>query len=215
MPWWTSYFSLRPRRIAIVSSTRRLLDHHRLEPALERLVLLDVLAILVERRRADAAQLAARERRLEQIRRVVAAFGGAGADERVQLVDEQDDPALGGRDLLEHGLQPLLELAAVLRAGDQRAEIERAGSSCRAATRARRPARCAARCPRRPRSCRRRPRRRAPGCSWCGGDRIWIVRRISSSRPMTGSSLPCCASLRQIAACSARAPRTSPRDPDR
>ena len=60
MPWWTSYFSLRPRRIAIVSSTRRLVDHHRLEPALERLVLLDVLAVLVERRRADAAQLAAR-----------------------------------------------------------------------------------------------------------------------------------------------------------
>ena len=39
---------------------RGLLDHHRLEPALERLVLLDVLAVLVERRRADAAQLAAR-----------------------------------------------------------------------------------------------------------------------------------------------------------
>ena len=56
------------------------------------------------------------------------AFGGARADERVQLVDEQDHAALGGRDLLEHGLQALLELAAVLRAGDQRAEIERAAA---------------------------------------------------------------------------------------
>jgi hypothetical protein len=45
----------------------RLADQHRLEAALERLVLLDVLAVLVERRRADAAQLAARQRRLEHV----------------------------------------------------------------------------------------------------------------------------------------------------
>ena len=38
---------------------RRLADVHLLEPALERGVLLDVLAVLVERRRADEAQLAA------------------------------------------------------------------------------------------------------------------------------------------------------------
>jgi hypothetical protein len=44
-------------------------DEHRLEAALERGVLLDVLAVLVERGRADAAQLAARERRLEHVGR--------------------------------------------------------------------------------------------------------------------------------------------------
>ena len=43
----------------------------------------------------------------------------------VELVDEEDDPALGGLDLLEHGLQAVLELAAVLRAGDERAHVER------------------------------------------------------------------------------------------
>jgi Protein of unknown function (DUF3170). len=47
---------------------RRLADEDRLEAPLERGVLLDVLAVLVERRRADAAQLAAREHRLEQVR---------------------------------------------------------------------------------------------------------------------------------------------------
>src|SRR5262249_26877243 len=41
----------------------------------------------------------------------------------VQLVDEQDDVAALG-DLLHHLLQALLELAAVLRAGDQRREVE-------------------------------------------------------------------------------------------
>ena len=49
--------------MAIVSSTRRLADVDRLEAPLEGGVLLDVLAVLVEGGRADAAQLAAREQR--------------------------------------------------------------------------------------------------------------------------------------------------------
>ena len=46
---------------------------------------------------ADAVQLAARERRLEHVAGVHGALGGAGADDGVQLVDEQDDLALGLR----------------------------------------------------------------------------------------------------------------------
>jgi hypothetical protein len=49
---------------------RRLADEDRLEAPLERGVLLDVLAVLVERRRADRAQLAAGQHRLEHVRRV-------------------------------------------------------------------------------------------------------------------------------------------------
>ena len=60
-----------------------------------------------------------------RLRRVDRALGRAGADDRVQLVDEEDDLALGVLDLGEHGLQPLLELAAVLRPGEQRADVER------------------------------------------------------------------------------------------
>ena len=104
---------------------RGLVDEHRLEAPLQRGVLLDVLAVLVERRRADGVQLAARQHRLEQVGGVHRALRRAGADDRVQLVDEQDDLALGVLDLLEHGLEPLLELAAVLGAGDQRAQVER------------------------------------------------------------------------------------------
>ena len=62
---------------------------------------------------------------LSMLRRVDGALGRAGADDRVQLVDEEDDLAGGVGDLLEHGLEPLLELAAVLGAGEQRAEVER------------------------------------------------------------------------------------------
>ena len=62
-----------------------------------RRVLLDVLAELVERRGADAAQLAARQGRLEQVGGVHRALGLARADDQVQLVDEQDDPPVGLR----------------------------------------------------------------------------------------------------------------------
>ena len=103
----------------------RLTDEDGLEAPLERRVLLDVLAVLVERRRADGAQLAAREHRLEQVARRDGAFGRTCSDDRVELVDEEDDLALARGDLLEHGLESLLELAAVLRAGDQRADVER------------------------------------------------------------------------------------------
>ena len=71
----------------------RLVDDDRLESAFERGVLLDVLAVLVERRGADAVQLTARQHRLQHVARVHGALGSAGADHRVQLVDEQDDLA--------------------------------------------------------------------------------------------------------------------------
>jgi hypothetical protein len=84
-----------------------------------------VLAVFVERGGADAAQFAARELRLHDVRRVRRAFRRARADDGVQLVDEQNDLAFAGGDLLEERLEPVLELAAILRAGDHRAQIHR------------------------------------------------------------------------------------------
>ncbi len=104
---------------------RRLSDHDRLEAPLERRVLLDVLAVLVERRRADGVELAAGEHRLEHVRRVHRAFGRAGADHGMELVDEQDDLTGGIGDFLQHRLEALFELAAILGAGHQRAHVER------------------------------------------------------------------------------------------
>ena len=103
----------------------RLVDLHGLEPPFERRILLDVLAVLIQRGRADRVQLAARQHRLQQVGRVDRSFRGARADHGVELVDEQDDAALAVCDFLEHGLQALLELAAVLRTGDQRAHVQR------------------------------------------------------------------------------------------
>ena len=107
-----------------MSSMRRLLDQHRLEAALEGGVALDVLAELVERRGADGLQLTARQGRLEDVGGVDRALGRAGADQRVQLVDEQDAVA-AVLDLFDDLLEALFELAAVLGARDQRANVQR------------------------------------------------------------------------------------------
>jgi hypothetical protein len=68
--------------------------------------------------------LAARQRRLEHVACVHCAFCRARADERVQFVDEEDDVAFVFDDLVDHFLEPLFELAAILRAGDHAGEVE-------------------------------------------------------------------------------------------
>ena len=68
---------------------------HRLETALERGVLLDVLAVLVECRGSDQAQLATGQHRLDHVAGVHRTFCRAGSHDGVELVDERDDLALG------------------------------------------------------------------------------------------------------------------------
>jgi len=101
-----------------------LIDEHRLEPALQGGILLDVFAVLIDRRGADAVQFAPRQHRLEQVSGVHRPFRGAGPDDGVQLVDEQNDLPVGALHLFQDGLQPLLEFPAVLRPRDQRSHVE-------------------------------------------------------------------------------------------
>ncbi len=103
----------------------RFADIDRLEAAFEGRILFDMLAVLVERRGSDAAQLAAGQRRLEQVGGIRAAFRLARADHRMQFVHEQNDFAAGVVDFAEHGFQTFLEFAAELGAGDQSAQVER------------------------------------------------------------------------------------------
>ena len=175
----------------------RLLDHDRLEAALEGGVALDVLAVLVEGGGADALELAAGQRRLEDVGRVDRALGRTRPDERMELVDEQDRVVRVAQ-LLDDLLEPLLELAAVLRAGDERADVEGQDALVRAAISGTSPLtiRWA-----RPSAMAVLP---TPGSPISAGlflsrrDRIWMTRSISFSRPMTGSSLPARASVGQV-----------------
>ena len=100
------------------------LDQHRLKAPLEGRIFFDVLTVLVKGGRADHMQLAARQHRLEHIAGVHGALGRAGAHHGMQLVDEQHHVGALG-DFLEHRFEPLLELAAILRARHQRAHVER------------------------------------------------------------------------------------------
>ena len=104
---------------------RRLAHQHGLETARQSGVFLDVLAVFGERGGADAAQFAARQRRLQHVGGVDGAFRSARADQRVQLVDEADDFAVRFGDFLEYGFQAVFEFAAELGARDHRAEVDR------------------------------------------------------------------------------------------
>ena len=110
--------------IRTVSSRLGRLDVDRLEPALQRTILLDMLAVLIERRGADALDFATRQRRLQHVGGIDRSFRGTGSHQRVQFVDEDDDVA-GLDDLLHHHLETFLELAAIFRAGNQRTEVQR------------------------------------------------------------------------------------------
>ena len=104
---------------------RRLAHEHGLEAPFQSRVLLHVLPVLVERGRAHDPQLAPGQHGLEHVRSVDRTLGATGAHDRVHFVDEGDDLAFGIRDLLEHRLEALLELATVLRSRDDGADVER------------------------------------------------------------------------------------------
>ena len=114
----------------MVASTRRLADQDLLEAALQRGVLLDVLAVFVERGGADAVQLAARSAGLSMLPASIAPSALPAPHHGVQFVDEDDGLALVLGQFVEHGLQALLELAAVLGAGQQRGHVRATARAC-------------------------------------------------------------------------------------
>jgi hypothetical protein len=128
----------------------------------------------------------------------------------VELVDEQDHLAVAVLDLLEDGLQALLELArnfAPAISAPRSSEITRlsfrpSGTSPRTIRWAR------------PSTIAVLPTPGSPmrtGLFFVRRDRTWIVRRISSSRPTTGSSLPARRLGGQVAAVLLEGRRTCPR----
>ncbi|MDT4808633.1 hypothetical protein FQZ97_414990 [compost metagenome] len=102
-----------------------LLDLHDLEAPRQRRVLLEVLLVLAPGGGGDGAQLAARQRRLEQVGRIALPGLAARADHGVGLVDEEHDRVRALLHFGDHVLQAVLELALHARAGLQEAHVER------------------------------------------------------------------------------------------
>ena len=86
----------------------RLVDRHGLEAALQRGVLFDVLAVLVEGGGADDLNLAPGQGGLEDVGGVHAALGVARAHDVVDLVDDEDDVA---RPCLISSMRPFMRLS--------------------------------------------------------------------------------------------------------
>ncbi len=104
---------------------RRLNHVNLLEATCQGAIFLENTAKLLEGRGADATDLAGRQQRLEQVGGVHHPAGGCTrANDGVNFVNKQDGlRALFQR--LEQRLEALLEVAAVLGTGQQRAQIER------------------------------------------------------------------------------------------
>ena len=96
---------------------RRRINLYRLETPFQRCVFLDVLAIFVHRRGADALQFATAQRGFDDVRCVHRALCRTSPDDCVQFVDKKDH-ILGAANLVHHRFDPLFELAAVFCARD-------------------------------------------------------------------------------------------------
>ena len=104
---------------------RRLGHVDLLEPAHKGAVLFEMIGDIPCRLWSRCSAACPTQRRLQQIRGIHRpAAGGAGADHRMDFVDEQDG-AWRSFQLLDDRLEAFLEIAAIARAGDQRAHIER------------------------------------------------------------------------------------------
>ena len=91
----------------------RLFDHNRLETALKCCILLNILAVLLDSRRADQLDLSACKRRFQDIGRIDCALSSTSSDDRVNLVDEKQNLSILAN-LGDHFLDALLKLTAIL-----------------------------------------------------------------------------------------------------
>jgi hypothetical protein len=104
---------------------RRLRHQDRLKPPGQRRILLDVFAVFVQRGGPDHVQLASGQRWLDHVPGVHPAFGAAArADQRVQLVNEDDQLVAVVANLIDDAPHPLLEVTAIARARHDARQFE-------------------------------------------------------------------------------------------
>ena len=100
------------------------IHHHRLETALEGLILLEVLLVFVECGGTNGAQFTTCQGWFQDVGSIHRTLTTASTYQCVDLVDEEDDSPFGLRHLVDDALQTLLELTLILRTSHQRTHIE-------------------------------------------------------------------------------------------
>ncbi len=107
---------------------RGLLDIYRLKTPLESRVLLDIFPVFVGGRRADQLYLPSGQGGLQNVGGVQRALRAAGADDRVELIDKEENVAVL-RSLVHDIFDALLKLAPVLGARDHAGKIQHKDAS--------------------------------------------------------------------------------------
>ena len=102
----------------------RLAHQHFLETAFQRGVFFDILAVFVQRGRADTVQLTARQSRFQHIARIHGTVCFARAHQCVDFVNKNQRVAVVFCQIVQHRFQAFLKFAAVFRAGNQCGQIQ-------------------------------------------------------------------------------------------
>ena len=103
---------------------RGLADQHLLESPLQRSVLLDVLAVFVQRGSADAVQLAASEGRFQHVAGVHRTIRFSCTYHRMKFINKNNRLTFILRNVFEHCFESLFKFAAVLGTGQQRCHVQ-------------------------------------------------------------------------------------------
>ena len=93
---------------------RRLRDKYGLETARKSSILLDVLAVFIQRSSTNCTEFATSKCWLQDVTSVHRSLGSAGAHDGMKLVDEEDNLAVRLGHLFYHALQAVLKLTAIL-----------------------------------------------------------------------------------------------------
>ena len=103
---------------------RRLIDHDRLETTFQSGIFFDVFLVFIERRSADAAQVTAGQHRFQDVAGIHGAFRGAGTDDSVDFIDEEENLAVRFGDFIEDRFESFFKFATVFGTGDEGTHIE-------------------------------------------------------------------------------------------
>src|SRR5688572_1245335 len=99
------------------------LNVDRLESSFQRTIFFNMLSVLIQRRSPNALDLAARQGRLQHIGGVDGSLCGSCSNQRMQLIDKNDDIASLDY-FFHHDLETLFELPAVFGTSNERSQIQ-------------------------------------------------------------------------------------------
>ena len=102
----------------------RFFYHNRLEPTFQSRILFNILTVFIQCGRTDTMKLTTGQHRLQHIAGIKGSVCLACTDNRMQLINKQDDLTITVLHILKHGFQTLLEFTTILRTCNQCTHIQ-------------------------------------------------------------------------------------------